>query len=112
MWSYKEVVAQTGFRKTGSNVHFQKRILAYRMSEVVPAKLILLVSLTGIFPTAYVFEYNSSVLSPSMTLHTELINGQSRFCVEWEGGALLVVLVSLETQSIGALFVWTYRASP
>lgn len=50
--------------------HFQKRILAYRMSEVVPAKLKLLVSLTGIFPTACVFEYNSSILSPSMTYST------------------------------------------
>ena len=72
--------------------HFQKRILAYRMSEVVPAKLILLVSLTGIFPTACVFEYNSSVVSPSMTYSTlnssmvsrdSVLNGREALCLSF-----------------------------
>ena len=50
--------------------HFQKRIPAYRMSEVLPTRPKLLVSLTGICPTACVFEYDSSILSPSMTYST------------------------------------------
>ena len=86
-WSPKR-----GFVRRVPMYHFQKRILAYRMSEVVPAKLILLVSLTGIFPTACVFEYNSSVVSPSMTYSTlnssmvsrdSVLNGREALCLSF-----------------------------
>lgn len=81
-WSLKQ-----GFVRRVPMCHFQKRILAYRMSEVVPAKLKLLVSLTRTFPTACVFEYNCSILSPSMTQHSSsmvsrdsVLNGRESLC--------------------------------